>query len=81
MEQVETVFTVGLLHDLGIVLLDPFVQELRLEFKRAVRKPGKIVSSRWKKRFLGMDHASGRCENTSKLETEPRNRGGCKMAP
>lgn len=56
MQQVETVFTVGLLHDLGIVLLDPFVQELRFEFNEQFETREKSFEQ-VEKEVLGMDHA------------------------
>lgn len=55
-KQEETVFTVGLLHDLGILVLDPFVLEARLAFN-GLSGPGADSFDQIEKDVLGMDHA------------------------
>ncbi len=57
MKEEETVFTVGLLHDLGIVILDPFIQERRLEFNTLSNSRSESFEQ-IEKMLLGMDHAS-----------------------
>jgi HD-like signal output (HDOD) protein len=39
MKQVDMIFTVGLMHDLGKLILDPFVQMERLRFNNAFENP------------------------------------------
>ncbi|MFO8085056.1 MAG: HDOD domain-containing protein [Desulfobacterales bacterium] len=56
MKQGEMIFTVGLMHDLGKLLLDPFVQVERLRFNNY--SDGPHTSFEQKERdILGLDHA------------------------
>ena len=56
MKQVEMIFTVGLLHDLGLLLLDPFIQTERLRFNQAVGAP-EASFEQIEQDILGLDHA------------------------
>jgi len=56
MKEVETIFTVGLLHDLGLLLLDPFVQEQRVPFDEQ-RDDGNASFEQTERKILGIDHA------------------------
>lgn len=56
MKQVDMIFTVGLMHDLGKLLLDPFIQMERLQFNKIFKNP--IASFEQEERsILGLDHA------------------------
>ncbi len=52
----DTVFTVGLLHDLGIIVLDPFVQEARIDFNENFER-GRGSFEAFEKEILGISHA------------------------
>jgi HD-like signal output (HDOD) protein len=39
MKQVDMIFTAGLMHDLGKLILDPYVQMERLQFNKAFENP------------------------------------------
>lgn len=56
MKDVDTIFTVGLLHDLGILLLDPFIAEYRQEFGE-ISERQQISFDQAEKEVIGMDHA------------------------
>lgn len=56
MKQVEMIFTVGLLHDLGKLILDPFVQMERVRFNDAFENP-KASFEQEERDILGIDHA------------------------
>jgi putative nucleotidyltransferase with HDIG domain len=56
MKDVDTVFTVGLLHDLGLLLLDPFLQKEQLEFNRLLEENGTESFVTTERSVLGIDH-------------------------
>ncbi|HMA66348.1 MAG TPA: HDOD domain-containing protein [Desulfosalsimonadaceae bacterium] len=56
MRDVDTVFTVGLLHDLGLILLDPFLHEEQKRFNRVLEEQSTSFEQA-EKAILGMDHA------------------------
>jgi HD-like signal output (HDOD) protein len=56
MKQIGMIFTVGLMHDLGKLILDPFVQTERLQFNNAFEKP-KASFDQEERNILGLDHA------------------------
>ncbi|MGM0453367.1 MAG: HDOD domain-containing protein [Thermodesulfobacteriota bacterium] len=56
MRQVETVFTVGLLHDLGLLLLDPFLQKERVRFNEIFAQQ-RHSFEQTEMEILGIDHA------------------------
>jgi putative nucleotidyltransferase with HDIG domain len=56
MKQVDMIFTVGLMHDLGKLILDPFVQRERLQFNYVFENP-KLSFEQEEKNILGLDHA------------------------
>ncbi|MFP4159582.1 MAG: HDOD domain-containing protein [Desulfobacterales bacterium] len=55
-KDVDTVFTVGLLHDLGILMLDPFIEEQRERFARITEKQ-EIPFDKAEQEVLGISHA------------------------
>ncbi len=56
MQDADTVFTVGLLHDLGLLLLDPFIEEQKEAFEQILGRQ-RISFDRAEQEILGMDHA------------------------
>ncbi|MFW6428654.1 MAG: HDOD domain-containing protein [Desulfosalsimonas sp.] len=56
MKNVETVFTAGLLHDLGLLLLDPFIENYRGRFADGVQREDTAFDTE-EQQILGMDHA------------------------
>jgi len=52
----EDAFIAGLLHDAGKIILDPYVQERKKEFKTLLKK-GEQVNVEAEKEILGFDHA------------------------
>ncbi len=56
MKQVDMIFTVGLMHDLGKLLLDPFIQMERLQFNKIFKNP-KASFEQEERSILGLDHA------------------------
>ncbi|MFW6055488.1 MAG: HDOD domain-containing protein, partial [Thermodesulfobacteriota bacterium] len=56
MKQVEMIFTAGLLHDLGLLLLDPFIQKERLRFNQAVDTL-EASFEQVEQDILGIDHS------------------------
>lgn len=56
MKQIDMIFTVGLMHDLGKLLLDPFIQRERLEFNKIFKNP-KASFEQEERSILGLDHA------------------------
>ena len=56
MKEVDMIFTVGLMHDLGKLIMDPFVQMERLRFNNAFENP-KASFELEEKNILGFDHA------------------------
>jgi putative nucleotidyltransferase with HDIG domain len=56
MKDVDTVFTVGLLHDLGLLLLDPFMQKEQIEFGRALESGAGESFVKTERTVLGFDH-------------------------
>jgi putative nucleotidyltransferase with HDIG domain len=56
MKQVDMIFTVGLMHDLGKLLLDPFIQLERLQFNKIFKNP-KASFDQEERSILGLDHA------------------------
>lgn len=56
MKQVEMIFTVGLVHDLGKLILDPFIQMERLQFNKIFENP-KASFEQEERHILGLDHA------------------------
>ncbi|MFP4451764.1 MAG: HDOD domain-containing protein, partial [Desulfobacterales bacterium] len=55
-KDMDTVFTVGLLHDLGLLLLDPFIERHHEHFAD-VMKNERIPFDKAERQILGMDHA------------------------
>ena len=56
MKQVDMIFTVGLMHDLGKLIMDPFVQFERLQFNK-VFETLKASFEQEERHILGFDHA------------------------
>ena len=56
MQHTGMIFTIGLLHDLGLLLLDPFIKTERLSFNNAFEKQEKSFDQA-ERDILGMDHA------------------------
>ena len=56
MKNVDTVFTVGLLHDLGLLLLDPFISGEQERFTH-IFEDRRLSFDQAEKEVLGMDHA------------------------
>jgi len=56
MKDVDTVFTAGLLHDIGLLLLDPFIAEQHERFGRVMDEQS-MAFDQAEKEVLGMDHA------------------------
>ena len=56
MKQVDMIFTVGLMHDLGKLIIDPFIQIERLQFNKVFEKP-KASFEQEEMHILGCDHA------------------------
>lgn len=61
MKNADTVFTVGLLHDLGLLLLDPFIAEERDRFT-IIFEEQSISFNTAEKEVLGIDHAEAGAE-------------------
>jgi putative nucleotidyltransferase with HDIG domain len=55
-KDVDTVFTAGLLHDLGLILLDPFIAENQDSFATIMDEQS-MAFDKAEKEVLGMDHA------------------------
>lgn len=56
MKQVDMIFTVGLMHDLGKLVMDPFIQIERLQFNKLFEK-NKASFEQEEMSILGFDHA------------------------
>ncbi len=56
MKNVDTVFTVGLLHDMGLILLDPFIREEQARFNR-IFDSREVSFEQAERKVLGIDHA------------------------
>jgi len=56
MKDVDMVFTIGLLHDLGLLLLDPFIKQEQQQFTK-VLEAGETSFEQAEKAILGIDHA------------------------
>src|SRR6056297_836089 len=56
MKDVDMVFTIGLLHDLGLLLLDPFIKQEQQQFIQ-VLEAGETSFEQAEKAILGIDHA------------------------
>jgi putative nucleotidyltransferase with HDIG domain len=70
MKQVDMIFTVGLMHDLGKLILDPFVQMERLRFNHAFENP-KASFEQEEKNILGFDHAQAGASILNKWNLSP----------
>ena len=56
MKQIDMVFTTGLMHDLGMLLLDPFIQKENLLFRKFLEDPDTSFE-RKEREVFGIDHA------------------------
>jgi len=75
MKNVDTVFTIGLLHDLGLLLLDPFIHKEHLQFNR-VLEARQTSFEQAEKEILGIDHAQAGARVLSKWKLSPEIEAG-----
>ncbi len=75
MRNVDTVFTIGLLHDLGLLLLDPFIYKEHLRFNQ-VLEARQTSFEQAEKDILGIDHAQAGARILAKWQLSPEIEAG-----
>lgn len=70
MRQTGMIFTIGLLHDLGLLILDPFIKAERVLFNQTLEKQDKTFDQA-ERDILGLDHAQAGSEVLARWQLGP----------